>query len=214
MTQKDQKQHNVSTGGTASHIHFLVEKARDGSRVAFADLVDLFQEDLFRMVYYRTRSRMDSEDIAQDVFIQAFKNLSKLRETNRFRGWLFSIALNRIRDFHRKKKFWRLSTTSDSGNKTDQPDSGIHANPKALDNLVKKDFWKRIGSFLDKLPRMEKEVYCVVIRPLQDDTGNRNSYIHRGTLGNGQVNGGSECPFGKCLTPRIYGYNRGLRYGL
>jgi len=161
MTQKDQKQHNVSTGGTASHIHFLVEKARDGSRVAFADLVDLFQEDLFRMVYYRTRSRMDSEDIAQDVFIQAFKNLSKLRETNRFRGWLFSIALNRIRDFHRKKKFWRLSTTSDSGNKTDQPDSGIHANPKALDNLVKKDFWKRIGSFLDKLPRMEKEVFIL-----------------------------------------------------
>jgi RNA polymerase sigma-70 factor (ECF subfamily) len=161
MTQKDQKQYNDSTCGTASHIPFLVEKARDGSRDAFEDLVVLFKEDIFRMVYYRTRSRMDAEDIAQDVFIQAFKNLSRLRETKRFRGWLFSIALNRIRDFHRKKKFWNLSGIFDNDNEIDQADSEIHENPEALDNLLKKDFWKHIGSFLDKLPRMEKEVFIL-----------------------------------------------------
>ena len=54
-------------------IAALADKARDGSRVSFQELVSIFQEDIQRLAYYRTFSQMDAEDITQEVFVQAYK---------------------------------------------------------------------------------------------------------------------------------------------
>ncbi len=81
----------------------LVRKAMAGSRKAFEGLINIFEEDIFRMVYYRTRSKMDAQDITQDILIQAYKSLTRLKDPNRFKPWLFKIALNRVRDYYRKK---------------------------------------------------------------------------------------------------------------
>lgn len=161
MPEQDQREHALSTIDTSSHVTFLVEKARDGSRTAFNELVDLFQKDIFRMVFYRTRSRMDAEDLTQDIFIQAFKNLSRLKTPDLFRSWLFSSSLNRVRDFHRKKRFMTLFGFSTGGDELDQSDAEIHENPDALDNIMRQDFWKQIKLLLNKLPRMEREVFIL-----------------------------------------------------
>ena len=83
----------------------LVNQAREGNRSAFSQLADQFYKEIFRMVFYRVRSRIDAEDITQDVFLKAYQKISSLKEAAKFRGWLFSITLNRIRDFQRKKRF-------------------------------------------------------------------------------------------------------------
>ena len=96
------------TADTSTQLVVLVNQAKEGNRSALARLADQFHSDVFRMVYYRIRSRSDAEDIAQDVFLKAFQKISTVKEPSRFRGWLFSIALNRIRDFQRKKRFRSL----------------------------------------------------------------------------------------------------------
>ena len=161
MTKKDQKKYDASTKGTAAFVTSLVKEARDGSRAAFENLVDLFQGDIFRMVYYRTLSRMDAEDLTQDIFIQAFKNLSRLKTPDRFRSWLYSIALNRVRDFHRKRRFMSLFGASTVCDEFDQSDAKVHENPGVLDSIMRRDFWKQIKLFLKKLPRMEREVFIL-----------------------------------------------------
>ena len=113
------------------------------------------------MVYYRTLSRMDAEDITQDVFVKAFKSISTLKSPDRFKSWLFSIALNRVRDFYRKKYF--LATLGFSG-KSDDPEQDYpeeKENPNALENLMRQDFWKHVGLFMHKLPHMEREVFTL-----------------------------------------------------
>ena len=111
----NEKTDDNALSGAASRSASLVKKARQGSRNAFHELVHLYQGAVFRMVYYRTRSQMDAEDLTQDIFLKAFKNLHRLKEAERFRGWLFRIALNRIRDFNRKKRFRAMfKATSDS----------------------------------------------------------------------------------------------------
>lgn len=155
-----QKSQDTPTGSTL-HIPALVEKARAGSRIAFEQLVDLFQEDIFRTVYYRTRSRMDAEDLTQEIFIKAFKNLSGLKAFDRFRSWLYSIAINRVRDFNRKKRFLALfGTFTDSDNVT-QSDAANNNQPEALAILMREDFWKQMGLLLDELSRLEKEVFLL-----------------------------------------------------
>jgi len=161
MPQSDQKQRHAGTPDALTATELLVEKARAGNRTAFERLAGLFHEDIFRMVYYRTRSKMDAEDLTQEIFIRAFNNVSKLKEVNRFKSWLFSIAANRVRDFHRKNRFQKLfSSFADSDNEN-QSDPEDDDRPDALDSLMKRDFWKKVGMLLDKLPKMEREVFIL-----------------------------------------------------
>ncbi|MBT8356591.1 MAG: RNA polymerase sigma factor [Desulfobacterales bacterium] len=139
----------------------MVKKAKAGSRSAFAELVDLFQDDIFKMVFYRTRTQMDAEDITQEVFMQAFKKLPGLKKVERFKSWLFSIAINRVRDFSRKKRFRSLFHASDTGSDFQSFDPQIEGQPEAVGELVKQDFWKQIGMIMDKLSRMEREVFLL-----------------------------------------------------
>jgi RNA polymerase sigma-70 factor (ECF subfamily) len=95
------------------------------------------------------------------VFTQAYKNLSRLRDVDRFRSWLFQIAVNRIRDFNRKKRFRNLFGVFGDTRETAKTPGLSNTQPEALDNLMAEDFWKQIELFLDKLSRMEREVFSL-----------------------------------------------------
>ena len=147
------------TEDSSTQLVLLVNRAKDGNRSAFAQLVDQFHSDVFRMVYYRIRSRSDAEDIAQDVFLKAFQKISTVKDPGRFRGWLFSIALNRIRDFQRKKRFRSLFKAEEENIESRAPVETESDEPEALEHVLKEDFWRQIRSMLDKLSKMEREVF-------------------------------------------------------
>ena len=149
------------TSDTSAQLVFLVNQAKDGNRSAFAQLVDQFQADVFRMVYYRIRVRADAEDIAQDVFLKAYQKISSVKDVARFRGWLFSITLNRIRDFQRKKRFRSLFKVEDENIEYEPPDKTGIDQPEALDHVLRKDFWRQIRLILNKLSKMEREVFLL-----------------------------------------------------
>ena len=113
------------------------------------------------MVYYRTRSRMDAEDLTQEIFLKAYKNLSKLKKMERFQSWLFTIALNRIHDFYRKNLLISLFSRSLGQDSSAPSDPAIHDQAEPLTHLMKQNFWKQITLLLDKLPRMEREVFML-----------------------------------------------------
>jgi RNA polymerase sigma-70 factor (ECF subfamily) len=146
----------------AQHIIMqLVEKAQAGDRMAFHQLVDHFHSDIFRMIYYRTRSQMDAEDLTQDVFMQAFKYLGRLKKAAVFRSWLYRIAMNRVRDYYRKKQFRSLfglvSIDADDFIESDQ----MVVPPDAADHVLRKDFWHQVGRALELLSPKEKEVFLL-----------------------------------------------------
>jgi RNA polymerase sigma-70 factor (ECF subfamily) len=149
------------TSGTSTQLVLLVNQAKGGNRSAFAQLIDQFQADVFRMVYYRIRSRADAEDIAQDVFLKAYQKISSIKDASRFRGWLFSITLNRIRDFQRKKRFRSLFKAEDENIESQPPSEKGTDQPDALDHVLREDFWRQIRLILNKLSKMEREVFLL-----------------------------------------------------
>ncbi len=161
MSTRTQEKFYAPTAGTDAPWTPLVERARAGNLSAFAKLVDLFQDDIFKMVFYRIRTQMDAEDITQEVFMQAFRKLSGLKKVERFKSWLFSIAINRVRDFNRKKRFRSLFKMPDGSDEIRTTELQIDDNPEPINELMRQDFWKQIGLILDKLPRMEKEVFLL-----------------------------------------------------
>jgi RNA polymerase sigma factor (sigma-70 family) len=72
----------------------LLEASRRGERAAFGALVERYQEVVCAVTYSRTRDQALSEDVAQDTFVAAWRQLDQLREPGRLRAWLCGIARN------------------------------------------------------------------------------------------------------------------------
>lgn len=151
----------TTISGTSAQLVALVNQAREGNRSAFAQLADRFHKDIFRMVFYRIRSQVDAEDITQDVFLKAYQNIASIKDAAKFRGWLFSITLNRIRDFQRKKRFRSLFKMEDENIESHPTENVDPDQPDALGHVLRKDFWRQIGLILKKLPQMEREVFLL-----------------------------------------------------
>ena len=129
--------------------------------MAFHQLADQFQKQIYQMVYYRTNSQMDAEDITQEVFMQAYKNIRRLKSSAVFRSWLYRIAVNRVRDFYRKKKFKSLLGFVSMDQETFHETEELAVEPDAAKNIERQDFWRQIEQILTSLSRMEREVFLL-----------------------------------------------------
>jgi len=102
----------------------LLEASRRGEREAFGALVERYQGVVSAVSYSRTGNRALSEDVAQDTFLAAWRQLDQLRDTNRVRAWLCGIAQNLARKARsrteREAPTEALSTTFDGANPFDQ----------------------------------------------------------------------------------------------
>ena len=58
----------------------LIREAQDGSREAFGTLVERFEPVVFAIVLRRLRNWSEAREVTQDVFLQAMRKLSQLRE--------------------------------------------------------------------------------------------------------------------------------------
>lgn len=136
-----------------------VEQAQAGDQGAFHRLVDLFQPEIFRMIYYRTRSKMDAEDLTQDVFLRAYKNIHTIASPLLFRAWLYQIAVNRVRDHHRRQRIKSLVGMVSMDEDDFQETEAMAVAPQAADHMARKEFWNRVRTMIAKLSRMEREVF-------------------------------------------------------
>jgi RNA polymerase sigma factor (sigma-70 family) len=91
------QEHRVDMGHIAKTDAELVEASRRGERDAFGDLVNRYQDVVCAVSYSSTGNWALSEDVAQDTFIAAWRQLGQLRETGRIRSWLCGIARNLAR---------------------------------------------------------------------------------------------------------------------
>jgi RNA polymerase sigma-70 factor (ECF subfamily) len=79
----------------------LVAAAREGDRGAFGRLYERYA----RMVHGILLARVpigEVDDLVQDVFVRAMRQVHTLRDVNCFGGWLATVARNRANDFHRR----------------------------------------------------------------------------------------------------------------
>ena len=75
----------------------LVEAAAAGNREAFDELVRRHQAAMIMLARVLTSGRGDAEDLAQDVFVRAWRSLQGFRGESTFRTWLHRVAINVIR---------------------------------------------------------------------------------------------------------------------
>ncbi len=80
----------------------LVAASRLGDRCAFGQIVSRYQAMIAGLAYANCGNLHQSEDIAQETFVSAWKSLSGLRDPSKLPGWLCQIARRRLSDLLRK----------------------------------------------------------------------------------------------------------------
>ncbi|HLV01434.1 MAG TPA: sigma-70 family RNA polymerase sigma factor [Acidobacteriota bacterium] len=104
-TQKrEPRKSDASSNLPASRLRELVGRAQEGDLDAFQELYSFYGRKILNYLYRMTGSREEAEDLAQDTFILAFRNLGSLKHPERFQSWLFRIAQNNVYQKYRGKR--------------------------------------------------------------------------------------------------------------
>lgn len=82
----------------------LIIKVLQGDHQAYAGLVNRYQNYVFTLTLRLVKNREEAEEVAQDVFIKAYKYLADFRGDSKFSTWLYTIVNNTCISFLRKKK--------------------------------------------------------------------------------------------------------------
>ena len=80
----------------------LIRKTREGDLESFGKLVDGYGKQIYALSFQFLGNHADAEDMVQEAFIRAYRNLESFRGDSKFHTWLFRITLNLCSN-HRKK---------------------------------------------------------------------------------------------------------------
>lgn len=108
----------------------------------------MWNEALYAYVYVRLKNHPLAEDLIQDTFIKAWKNKDSFdAEKSSLKNWLFTIAINTLRDYFRKKKIEKVEL-----------EENILSENHLEEDFQKKEEIKRVLSKLDELPERDQEL--------------------------------------------------------
>lgn len=82
----------------------LMNASEAGDEGAFALLVDRYLPAVYSFAYRLVGTKEEADDVAQETFLKAWKNLQRFRRGMNLKTWLFSIARNTAIDSLRKKR--------------------------------------------------------------------------------------------------------------
>ena len=107
----------------------IISRVLKGEQNAYAELVNRYQAYVFTLVLRMIKTREDAEEVAQDVFIKAYRSLADFRGESKFSTWLYTIANTSSITFLRKKKLDVHSLDNEKVFEVaDSKDSGFRAN--------------------------------------------------------------------------------------
>ena len=107
----------------------IISKVLKGEQNAYAELVNRYQAYVFTLVLRMIKTREDAEEVAQDVFVKAYRSLADFRGESKFSTWLYTIANTTSITFLRKKKLDVHSLDNEKVFEVaDSKDSGFRAN--------------------------------------------------------------------------------------
>jgi RNA polymerase sigma-70 factor (ECF subfamily) len=132
----------------------LFDKWAGGDPSGFAALYERHKGRVFGFLLRMTSDRSIAEDLMQETFLAAHRNIGQFDRDRVFLSWLFGIAHKRTIDYFRHQKVeteHRDEATRSVGSKLDRPDEGV--DNKKLRNLV--------AVAVDELEPNQREVFML-----------------------------------------------------
>jgi len=82
----------------------LIAACQQGDARAYKQVFDLYRDRIYSLCRHMSGSSEDAEDLTQEVFVQAFRNIASFRAESTFGTWIYRIAVNRCSTELRKRR--------------------------------------------------------------------------------------------------------------
>jgi len=142
----------------------LIREAQQGNRAAFEVLVRHYDQSVLRLALHLTGSETDAQDVYQEAFLKAYKNLASFRFECSFYTWIYRIVTNLCLDHLRKRTVRKedspvaVDSSGEEYSVLEQfADVRAGANPER--DLMRRELGKKIGAALSKLTPRERMVF-------------------------------------------------------
>ena len=131
----------------------MIASILDGDTEQYHELIRPYEHSVYKMAVSFMKNETEAEDVAQEAFLNAFRNLGHFRGQAKFSTWLISITLNEARGRLRRQSLVRMESLDET------PEDGGNVSPALLRD------WREIPS--EALERKEiREMLQEAIRSL------------------------------------------------
>ncbi len=157
-----------SSGAPIAQEIQWIKRAQQGDSEAFGPLVQKYQQRVFSLVYHLVRRRDEVEDLAQEIFIKAFRAIRSYNFQSSFVTWLSRIATNHCYDYLRHERASRVSFYWQMGENSQQElEANAESKPEQVldheEQIVLKDL---VDKLLDRAPENDRKI--LALKELQD----------------------------------------------
>lgn len=137
-------------------------------RSAFAELLRRYQSHVDKVLYHLAPDWQDRADLAQEVWIRVYRNIKRLNEPVKFRGWLSRIATNLFYDELRKRKRVSSPLSLDAPRAVEDGEMDWEIagdNPSPEEELTTQEFYDRLQEAIADLPEVFRTT--IVLREIE-----------------------------------------------
>ncbi|MTI49499.1 RNA polymerase sigma factor [Sporosalibacterium faouarense] len=89
--------------------HIIAELKKQNKQV-FAQLVDMYKNRIFSMAYKYTNDYIESQDLAQEIFLKVYKEIKGFKGNSKLSTWIYRVGVNTCLDWKRKKSKTKLTS--------------------------------------------------------------------------------------------------------
>jgi RNA polymerase sigma-70 factor, ECF subfamily len=146
----------------------MIASILSGDREKYHDLIRPYEQSVYRIALSFMKNESDAEDVAQEAFLNAFRNLASFRGQAKFSTWLISITVNAARGRLRRQSLVRMDSLDQT------PEEGGHVSPALLrdwrevpsEALERKEIREMLRAAIGGLAPIYREV--VMLRDVEE----------------------------------------------
>lgn len=136
----------------------LILRCQDGlvpDRSSFSELLRRYQSHVDKLLYHLAPDWQDRADLAQEVWIRVYRNIKRLNEPLKFRGWLSRIATNLFYDELRKRKRVNHPVSLDAPRRVEDGEIDwdiVSDYPNPDEHMTTREFYEQLQIAIADLP--------------------------------------------------------------
>ena len=141
------------------HDTELIDKILLNDQAAFEHLLEKYQDLVYNTTFRLLKNHADAQDLSQEVFLEVFRSIIHLKNTDDISGWIYRIAYCKCISFLRKKNPAKASPGREHEDTVKQIDKDAkHINSGTpLEELEKKEASIVLFEKIDQLPNNQKQ---------------------------------------------------------
>ena len=151
----------MKEGDSKTDESLLIGALKKGDQNAFRLLVDNNQNSIIRVCRGFLKSDADSDDVAQEVFIEAYRSINKFRGDAGISTWLYRIAVNKSLNWLRYKKGKSMKSFEDFDKTENSRLISARSDLEPDREIARKEHAKALDTALNSIPASQRTAFIL-----------------------------------------------------